>query len=194
MKEEIIDKMTKSIECKEKVMKDTTLLEMIEKVCKEIINAYENNHRVYIMGNGGSAADAQHFAAELVGRYLLERKAWPAQAFTTDTSIITAIGNDYGYDEIFTRQVEAMVKKDDIVIGITTSGNSNNIVFALEKAKKLGAKTVGLLGKTGGKCKELCDYPIIIEWDRTPNIQEAHIMIIHIICELVEKELKRREK
>ena len=168
MKEEIIDKMTKSIECKEKVMKDKTLLEMIEKVCREIINAYENNHRVYIMGNGGSAADAQHFAAELVGRYLLERKAWPAQAFTTDTSIITAIGNDYGYDEIFTRQVEAMVKKDDIVIGITT--------------------------KTGGKCKELCDYPIIIEWDRTPNIQEAHIMIIHIICELVEKELKRREK
>lgn len=194
MKEEIIDKMTKSIECKEKVMKDKTLLEMIEKVCREIINAYENNHRVYIMGNGGSAADAQHFAAELVGRYLLERKAWPAQAFTTDTSIITAIGNDYGYDEIFTRQVEAMVKKDDIVIGITTSGNSNNIAIALEKAKKLGAKTVGLLGKTGGKCKELCDYPIIIEWDRTPNIQEAHIMIIHIICELVEKELKRREK
>lgn len=194
MKEEIIDKMTKSIECKEKVMKDKTLLETIEKVCREIINAYENNHRVYIMGNGGSAADAQHFAAELVGRYLLERKAWPAQAFTTDTSIITAIGNDYGYDEIFTRQVEAMVKKDDIVIGITTSGNSNNIAIALEKAKKLGAKTVGLLGKTGGKCKELCDYPIIIEWDRTPNIQEAHIMIIHIICELVEKELKRREK
>lgn len=190
MKEEIKANIIKSIECKENLLKDELIVETIEKVCKEIINAYKNNHRVYIMGNGGSAADAQHFAAELVGRYLLERNAWPAQAFTTDTSIITAIGNDYGYDEIFTRQVEAMVQKGDIVIGITTSGNSNNIALALEKSKRLGAKTIGLLGKTGGRCKELCDYPIIVRWDRTPNIQESHIMIIHIICELVEKELK----
>ena len=189
MKEEIIDKMTKSIECKEKVMKDTTLLEMIEKVCREIINAYENNHRVYIMGNGGSAADAQHFSAELVGRYMMERKGLPAVAFTTDTSILTAVGNDYGYDDVFRRQTEALVEKGDVVFGISTSGNSKNIYNALKLAKEKGATTIGFLGKTGGTCKELCDIPIVIEYPRTPNIQEAHEMIMHTICEIVEKKL-----
>lgn len=189
MKEYIKQNIQKSMECKEQLLQDEEVIKNIEQVCKKMIECYQNGHRVYICGNGGSAADAQHFAAELVGRYLLERKALPAQAFTTDTSILTAVGNDYGYDEVFRRQVEAMVEEGDMVIGITTSGNSNNILYALEEAKKLGAVTVGLLGKTGGQCKEACDYPIIVKWDRTPNIQECHIMIIHIICEIVERKL-----
>ena len=192
MKEIIKENMQMSMNCKEKLLHDEKAIKNIEAVCKEMIACYQNGKRVYIFGNGGSAADAQHFAAELVGRYLLERKALPAQAFTTDTSILTAVGNDYGYDDVFRRQVEAMVKKGDMVIGITTSGNSNNILLALEEAKKLGGITVGLLGKTGGNCKEVCDYPIIVEWDRTPNIQECHIMIIHIICEIVEKKLNEK--
>ena len=192
MRKIIKENMQKSMNCKENLLQDEEAIKNIEAVCEEMIRCYENGHSVYICGNGGSAADAQHFAGELVGRYLLERKALPAQAFTTDTSILTAVGNDYGYDDIFRRQVEAMVKEGDMVIGITTSGNSNNILYALEEAKKLGAITVGLLGKTGGTCKDACDYPIIVKWDRTPNIQECHIMIIHIICEIVERKLNEK--
>ena len=189
MKDFIKDSILKSIKCKEKMLQNEQILENIEKIAKCIVEAYKLDKKVYICGNGGSAADAQHFAAELVGRYLINRKALPAVAFTTDTSILTAIGNDFGYDEIFKRQVEGFVEEGDILIGISTSGNSKNVQNAMIEAKKRGAKIVGLLGKDGGKCKELCDYPIIVETNRTPNIQECHITIIHIICEIVEREL-----
>lgn len=189
MNEIIKEKIKNSIECKEKILNDKELIKMIDNVVNKVIECYKNGHRIYICGNGGSASDSQHFAAELVGRYMLERKALPAQAFTTDTSILTAIGNDYGYDTIFERQVEAMCEKGDILFGITTSGNSSNILKAFAKAKELGTTTIGLLGKDGGKCKDVCDMPIVVNWNRTPNIQESHIMIIHIICELVERAL-----
>lgn len=189
MIELIKDNIQKSIACKKQFLENEENIQEIEKVCKEIITAIKNGNKVCICGNGGSAADAQHFAAELVGRYLINRDAIPAIAFTTDTSILTAIGNDFGYDEVFKRQVEALINNGDILIGITTSGNSKNIELAMIEAKKRGAKVVGLLGKTGGTCKELCDIPIVVSSDRTPNIQECHITIIHIICEIVEKEL-----
>lgn len=183
------EKLEKSIECKKKLLQNEENIEKITKVCNEIVNCYKNENKIYVCGNGGSAADAQHFAAELVGRYLMNREALPAIAFTTDSSILTAVGNDFGYEEIFKRQVEAFVKEGDIFVGISTSGNSKNIELAMVEARKRKAKVVGLLGRDGGKCKELCDYPIVVEYDRTPNIQECHITIIHIICEIVEKEL-----
>lgn len=189
MKNEIVEKIKNSIECKEKLLNDVETLEMIEKIVKRVIECYKNGNRIYICGNGGSASDSQHFAAELVGRYMLERKAFPAQSFTTDTSILTAVGNDYGYDTIFERQAEAMCREGDILFGITTSGNSINVLKAFDKAKSLGATTIGLLGKDGGKGKDVCDMSIVVNYNRTPNIQETHIMIIHIICELVEREL-----
>jgi D-sedoheptulose 7-phosphate isomerase len=189
MKEEIKEKFNCSIECKTKVLNDDKIIGQVEDVCYALIECLKGNNRVYMMGNGGSAADAQHFAAELVGRYMLERKGLPATAFTTDSSILTAIGNDYGYDDVFRRQVEALVAKGDVVFGISTSGNSRNVYDALKLAQEKGAKTVGLLGQTGGKCKEVCDIPIVIDYPRTPNIQEAHEMIIHAICEIVEKKI-----
>ena len=185
----IKDNLQKSIDCKTKLLEDKNNIQIIEKICKEIIKCYKNGNKICVCGNGGSAADAQHFVAELVGRYLINRKAMPAIAFTTDTSILTAIGNDFGYNEIFKRQAEALVEEGDILIGITTSGNSKNIELAMIESKRKGAKIVGLLGKTGGVCKDLCDFPIVVNSDRTPNIQECHIAIIHIICEIVEKEL-----
>ena len=189
MKEEISELFNQSIECKKKVLGDEKIIKQVEKICQALIECYQTGHRVYMMGNGGSAADAQHFSAELVGRYMLERKGLPAVAFTTDTSILTAVGNDYGYDDVFRRQTEALVEKGDVVFGISTSGNSKNIYDALKLAQEKGAVTVGFLGKTGGTCKEVCDIPIVIEWQRTPNIQESHEMIMHTICEIVEKEL-----
>ena len=189
MKEEISELFNQSIECKKKVLGDEKIIKQVEKICQALIECYQTGHRVYMMGNGGSAADAQHFSAVLVGRYMLERKGLPAVAFTTDTSILTAVGNDYGYDDVFRRQTEALVEKGDVVFGISTSGNSKNIYDALKLAQEKGAVTVGFLGKTGGTCKEVCDIPIVIEWQRTPNIQESHEMIMHTICEIVEKEL-----
>jgi len=189
MIQEIKDNIQKSIDCKKQFLENEDNIRKIEEVCKEIINAIKNKNKVCVCGNGGSAADAQHFVAELVGRYLIDRQAMSAIAFTTDTSILTSVANDFGYDEIFKRQTEALVNKGDILIGITTSGNSKNIELAMIEAKKRGAKVVGLLGKTGGVCKDLCDIPIVVTSNRTPNIQECHITIIHIICEMVEKEL-----
>lgn len=144
------------------------------------------NGKILICGNGGSAADAQHFSAEIVGRYKKERKAMPAIALTTDSSILTAVGNDYGFEQIFARQVEALAKKGDALVIISTSGNSKNLVMAAKKAKEKGAYVFGLLGKKGGEVKKLCDFEITVPSDNTPRIQEMHCMIIHIICELVE--------
>ena len=146
-----------------------------------------NGNKLIFFGNGGSAADAQHMAAEFIGRYLKERKSYPAIALTTDSSILTALGNDYKFDIIFSRQCEALVNKGDLVIGISTSGNSQNVINGIKTAKKNGAITVSLTGGNGGKLKKLSDYVIISPSNVTPHIQESHRTIIHIICYLVEK-------
>ncbi|PAF42248.1 phosphoheptose isomerase [Helicobacter sp. 11S03491-1] len=149
-------------------------------------NCLENEGKILICGNGGSAADAQHFAAELTGRYKRERKALAGIAVTTDTSGLTAIGNDYGYDYVFSRQIEALANQKDIIFGISTSGNSKNVLNALEKAKNIGCKTIGLSGRDGGKMNDICDTNLVIPENDTPRIQEAHILIIHILCDIIE--------
>ena len=150
------------------------------------IETLKNGNKLLLMGNGGSAADSQHIAAELVGRYKKERNGLPAIAITTDTSVLTAVGNDYSFEEVFSRQIGALANKGDLVVGISTSGNSENVIKAVEKAKSIECKTVGLLGKDGGKLKDIVDLPIIIPSDNTPRIQEYHILIGHIICEVID--------
>jgi D-sedoheptulose 7-phosphate isomerase len=147
-----------------------------------------NGGKILLCGNGGSAADSQHIAAEIVGRFKKERKGMPAIALTTDTSILTSVGNDYGYDYIFARQVEALCRPEDLVIGITTSGNSANVVRAMEAAKEIGATTVGLTGGTGGKLLNLCDFNLVVPSSVTARIQEAHIFIGHCLCEILESD------
>jgi D-sedoheptulose 7-phosphate isomerase len=161
----------------------------IKRCCTLLISALQKGNKLLIMGNGGSAADAQHMAAEFVGRFLQERKALPAVALTTDTSILTAVGNDYGFDEIFKRQVEALARPGDVVIGISTSGHSNNVFHALTAANEMGCSTIGLLGREGGNIAGIVDVNLTVPVQETPRIQEAHLTIIHIICDLVERNL-----
>ncbi len=153
-----------------------------------VTRALKAGNKVLVMGNGGSAADAQHLAAEFVGRFLRERKALPAIALTTDTSILTAVGNDYGYDSIFLRQVDALAVPGDVVIGISTSGNSKNVIRALERAREMDCRTLGLTGGKGGGLAGAVDLPLVVPSPDTPRIQEGHILIIHILCDLVEQE------
>lgn len=176
-----INKHLRTIEIIEKC-----LLPDIESLCRLIIEALKGGKKILVMGNGGSAADAQHLAAEFVGRFLLERKSLPAIALTTDTSILTAVGNDYGFEEVFKRQVEGLANPGDIVIGISTSGHSENVRRAMIAARGAGCKTVGLLGKDGGDIAGLVDVNLTVPVMETPHIQEAHAMIIHIVCDLVE--------
>lgn len=150
-------------------------------------NTLKEGKKILIMGNGGSAADAQHIAAELTGRYKKERRGLPCIALTTDTSALTAIGNDYGFNFIFSRQVEALANEGDLVIAISTSGNSSNIIEALSKAREMGCKSVGLIGKDGGAMKKACDIAIIVPSNDTPRIQEMHITIGHIMCQIIEE-------
>ncbi len=158
--------------------------------CAELLcAALAGGGKVLVMGNGGSAADAQHLAAELVGRFLRERRALPAVALTTDSSILTAVGNDYGFEQIFSRQVEALAAPGDVVIGISTSGNSANVRVALAAANEIGCKTVGLLGGSGGAIAAEVDLALVVPTAATPRIQEAHATIIHILCDLVERTL-----
>ena len=166
-----------------------TLSSEILDAAKKIQGRLEVGGKLMLMGNGGSAGDAQHIAAELVGRFKKERKAIPALALTVDTSSLTALGNDYGFDTIFERQVEALANKNDTVIGISTSGNSENVVRAVNKANSIGAFTIGLLGNDGGKLKDAVNLPIIIPSSDTARIQEVHITIGHIICEIIEEDL-----
>jgi D-sedoheptulose 7-phosphate isomerase len=151
--------------------------------------AYRAGNKLLVCGNGGSAADAQHLAAEIVGRFKMERRGLPAIALTTDSSILTAIGNDYGFDRIFSRQVEALAAPGDVVIGISTSGNSPNVQQALELARRSGCRTVGLLGRDGGSIAGIVDIALTVPSHDTPRIQEGHICMIHIICDLLEKRL-----
>lgn len=163
----------------------STLRTAIYKVAKLIAKTYKVNGKLIICGNGGSAAEAQHFSAELVGRYLKEKKALSAISLTTDTSTLSAIGNDYGFEEIFSRQVKAHASPKDVLLCISTSGNSMNIVNAAKEAKKMGVKVVGLSGNDGGKLKSFCDINLIIPSNHTPYIQEMHLIIIHTICDLI---------
>lgn len=171
------------------VLADKPLLAVVEQVAAVTTQALKAGHKLVLAGNGGSAADAQHLAAEMVGRLSFDRPALPAIAITTDSSALTAIGNDYSYDYVFARQIEALGQKNDVFFAISTSGNSANILKALEAARKKGMVTVGFSGKDGGKMPPLCDYMIIVPADETPHIQECHIMLGHIICALAEKNI-----
>ena len=162
------------------------LVPKIAQVADLIINAYAQGRKLLLCGNGGSAADAQHIAAELVGRFKKERRGLPAIALTTDTSIMTAVANDYGYDVLFSRQIEALGGKDDILIAISTSGNSQNIIRAVEVAKFKGLKTIGFLGNDGGLLKNLVDIPLVVPSQESDRTQEIHILIGHIICRLID--------
>ena len=155
-------------------------------VAKTIVDALKNKKKLLICGNGGSAADSQHFAAELSGRFMKERKGLSAIALTTDTSALTAIGNDFGYEDVFARQVEAIGAENDVLFLISTSGNSPNLLKAAKKAKESKIKTIGLLGKGGGKVKDLCDFSVIIQSNDTQGIQEMHIFTIHVISQIID--------
>ncbi|OEW88287.1 phosphoheptose isomerase [Campylobacter jejuni] len=178
-----------SILVKEQILKDEGLITLIKNASLEIIKAYKNGNKTLLAGNGGSAADAQHIAGEFVSRFYFDRPGIASIALTTDTSVLTAIGNDYGYENLFARQVQAQGVKGDVFIGISTSGNSKNILKALELCKQKGIISIGLSGASGGAMNELCDYCIKVPSTCTPRIQEAHILIGHIICAIVEEEL-----
>lgn len=176
-----------SINTKEKIIGDDTLLGTIDKVVELITTAFKNGNRVYFCGNGGSAADAQHLAAEFSGRFYTDRKALPAEALHCNTSYLTAVANDYGYDVVFSRMIDGIGMKGDVLVGLSTSGNSGNIIKAFEVAKEKGLITVAFTGDTGGKMKNMVDHLINVPSNDTPRIQESHITIGHIICQLVEE-------
>lgn len=186
---QVSDIIQKSIEAKKKLFEDGLLISSIEEVVDVMVDCFKKNSKILFCGNGGSAADAQHIAAELSGRFYLDRKPLYAEALHTNSSYLTAVANDYGYDEVFARLVRAMGFKGDIFVGISTSGNSKNILRAVETANEVGMITIGMTGAGGGKMKEACTYLINVPSDDTPRIQECHILIGHIICELVEKQL-----
>jgi len=187
MTEFIINQIKESYEIKKAILEDRKLLDLIAEIGEVLVSVYNNGNKLLIAGNGGSAADAQHIAGELVSKFYFDRPALPAIALTTDTSIITAIGNDYGYEKLFSRQIEANGVKGDVFLGISTSGNSANIIEGLKVAKEKGIMTIGLTGKTGGKMKDFCDYCICVPSNETPRIQEAHILIGHILCSIIEE-------
>jgi len=166
------------------------ITEPLENATKLCIDSLTNGGKILIFGNGGSAADAQHIAAELVGRYKAERKGLPAIALTTDTSALTSIGNDYGYKHVFDRQVEALANKGDIVVGISTGGSSRNVINGLQTAKELGCKLIGFSGRDGGEMNDLCDVNLVVPVEDTPRIQEMHIVIGHTICHLIDQAFK----
>ena len=166
---------------------EMNLTPLIAEMAVFLTDTFRSGGKLMVMGNGGSAADSQHFAAEIVSRFRMERPGLPAIALSTDTSILTAIGNDYGFDFVFRRQVEALATPGDIVVGISTSGNSTNVKTALELAHEKGCRTIALIGRDGGGIKDVCDLALVVPSDDTPRIQEGHIAIIHIVCDLVEK-------
>jgi len=179
-----------SINVKNSLLKSKEAIDKFVLMINALNSCYSAGGKILIAGNGGSAADAQHFAAEIVGRYKKERKGYPAIALTTDSSILTAWSNDYSFDSLFSRQIEALGNIGDVFFGISTSGNSKNIIEGVKKARKLGIKTICLLGKDGGTVKGLADISLVIPSDDTARIQETHIMCIHIMCEEIEKNFK----
>ena len=185
----IKDNITASIELKEKTLKDEAIINALVVIVNTIISTYKNGGKVLFCGNGGSAADAQHLAAELSGRYYYDRPPLNAEALHVNTSYLTAVANDYSYEEVYSRLIQAVGNEGDVLIGLSTSGNSANVVKALIEAKSSGCTTVGFTGKGGGKMKQHCDIIIEIDSTNTPRIQECHMLIGHSICELVEQEL-----
>lgn len=188
MEEYIKKYISESILTKEKLLADSTLIAEIEMASKIIIEAYKSGGKVLTAGNGGSAADAQHIAAEFVSKFMYDRAGLNAIALTTNSSILTSVGNDYSHEHVFARQIQAYGNEGDVFIAISTSGNSKNIILAIEEAKKRNVKIIGLTGMLPSRMDDLCDYLIKIPSDKTPIIQESHIMVGHIICALVEKE------
>lgn len=180
-------------ECIHTIELSKSFISQIILLKNKIIECLESENKIVIFGNGGSASDAQHFAAELIGRFRIERKSLPAIALTTDTSIITAIGNDYGFDHVFERQCNGLVKKNDMIFAISTSGKSKNVIEGINASKNKGAMIVGLLGNDGGIIKSLCDISLVVPSKSTPRIQEVHRLIMHAICELVDEYYQRKK-
>ncbi|MFZ4523370.1 MAG: D-sedoheptulose-7-phosphate isomerase [Bacteroidales bacterium] len=189
----IIESISESIEVKQKILKDSLLISDIRKVAVACTNAFSRGNKVLFCGNGGSAADAQHLAAEFSGRYYYDRAPLPAEALHVNSSFMTAVANDYSFDEVYARLVKGIGKEGDVLVGLSTSGNSKNIIRAFETAREMRITTVGLTGETGGNLAALCDFLINVPSQDTPRIQESHIMIGHIICELVESTLFPQE-
>jgi D-sedoheptulose 7-phosphate isomerase len=189
MLERVRSQIEASVKTKQLILADAELMQLIADIAGTVIAAYRNNKKTLLAGNGGSAADAQHIAGELVARFYFDRPGIPSIALTTDSSILTAIGNDYGYEQLFARQVQALGNEGDVFFGLSTSGNSPNILKALDACKEKRILTIGLTGRTGGKMLDKCDFCIKVPSDDTPRIQESHILIGHIICCLVEEEL-----
>ena len=178
-----------SIDVKANILSNDSMIEIVAACSDKIVQAFKNGNKVLFCGNGGSAADAQHLAAEFSGRFYKYRKALPSEALHCNTSYLTAVANDYSYDVIYSRLLEGLAKPGDVLVGISTSGNSGNIVKAFEKCKELKVITIGFTGLAGGKMKDLSDYLINVPSSDTPRIQESHILVGHIICELVEKNI-----
>lgn len=189
MKDRIAEIIKASIDTKQKVLEDDLLLQTINNCVHKIVLAFKNGNKVLFCGNGGSAADAQHLAAEFSGRFYTDRKALPAEALHCNTSYLTAVGNDYSFDVIYSRLIDGIGQHGDVLIGLSTSGNSKNIIKAFETAKEKGMITIGFTGMTGGQLKSVSDYLINIPSADTPRIQESHILVGHIICQLVEEKL-----
>ncbi len=194
MKDLIKQRISESIAVKQGLLENEKLLEIEENLANEIVNCISNGGKLVLCGNGGSASDALHFAGEIVGRFVKERKAWPAVVLNADVATLTAIANDYGYEDSFARQAQAHLTPKDIFIGISTSGNSENVLRAVNVAKQIGARTAALLGKDGGKIGKLIDFPLIVPCNTTARVQESHILLIHILCELAESKLAEMEK
>ncbi len=185
--DEIENQLQESIDTKKDLL--ATQLATIQKIARITTDAFKKNHRLYLIGNGGSAADAQHIAGELIGRFKINRRPLPAIALSTDTSVITALANDFGYDTCFARQIEALVATGDVVFALSTSGNSKGILNAVHIARERGAITIGFTGKDGGLLKDAVDICLRVPSDNTPRIQECHITVGHVVCFMVEKEL-----
>jgi D-sedoheptulose 7-phosphate isomerase len=184
MQETILKEFNSHLETIQKVINSKDI--QLQEACVLAINTLKNNNKILLFGNGGSAADAQHISAELTGRYKSERKGLPSIALTTDTSALTAIGNDYGYDMIFSRQVQSLAQKGDLLIGISTSGNSKNVIDALKLGQDMGCKTLGFSGNDGGAMSEVCDINLVVPSKNTPRIQEIHILFGHTICQCID--------
>lgn len=189
MKNYIINQINDSAATKKALVENDALVNLLVEVAQACVEVYRKGKKILIAGNGGSAADAQHFAAELVGRYGFDRPSLPSIALTTDTSNLTAIGNDYGYEYVFSRQLEGLGQEGDLFIGISTSGNSQNVINAFISAKDRGITTVALVGRDGGKMAAMADYAIVVPSNATPRIQESHLLIEHMICDIIEKEI-----
>lgn len=189
----IKQRLNDTIAVKQSLLANVSFIDMVSKLADQIVDSISNGGKLVLCGNGGSASDALHFAGEIVGRFVKERKAWPAVVLNADVATMTAIANDYCYDDVFARQAEGHVKAGDVFIGISTSGNSENVYRAVLKSKELGAYTACLAGKDGGKIAKIVDFPIVVPDNVTARVQESHICIIHILCEIAELKLAEIE-